>query len=313
MDAGSPSVELMSRTDLHAIAEVMNLPCSVSVLKGKSALEHLNRSLTVDTTGMMDKDRLDGFLCNANGRILDRLMMCMIENEIVMVGNYEAGQATREILIRGVAWDENITVMNGDGAIAHLRLVGGAPNRCIAGLGIDPNEVVSDHWTEYGSALLSRVGFNGVDAIDILVPTAECAAFTTLLEENGAVVLDASRREFVRIELGMLDHREMNEGFLPMDLGLDELVDLSKGCYPGQEVHARLDSRGRSTRGIARLQLASEVEAGRIKLPSGGSLVVTASASTLQETVALAVLPHRLIEDGTVDLGGGLVAEVQSL
>ena len=303
----------MSRTDLHGIAEVINLPCSVSVLKGRLALEHLNRSLTVDTTGMMDKGRLDGFLCNANGRILDRLVMCMLEEEIVLVGNFEAGEATREMLIRGVAWDENITVMNGDGAIAHLRLVGDAPHRCIVGLGIDPDEVVSDHWTEFGSALLSRADFHGVDAIDILVPTAECAAFTTLLEENGAVVPDAGRREFVRIELGMLDHREMNEGFLPMDLGLEKMVDLAKGCYPGQEVHARLDSRGSPTRGIARLRLATDVGAGRIKLPGGGSLVVTASASTRQETVALAVLPLRLIEDGAVDLGGGLMAEVQSL
>ena len=312
-DVASPSVERMSRTDLHGIAEVMSLPCSVSVLKGRSSLEHLNRSLTVDTTGMLDKSRLDGFLCNANGRILDRLMMCMLDEEIVLVGNIAAGEATREMLIRGVAWDEEITVMEGDGAIAHLRLVGDAPNRCLAGLGIDPDEVVADHWTEYGTALLSRVGFHGVDAVDILVPTSDRAAFIAFLEENGAVVPDAGRSELVRIELGMLDHREMNEGFLPMDLGLEKLVDLSKGCYPGQEIHARLDSRGSPTRCIARLRLASEIGAGRIKLPGGGSLVVTASASTLHGTVALAVVPLRLIEDGTVDLGGGLVAEVQSL
>ena len=312
-DADSPSVERMSRTDLHGIAEVITLPCSVSVLKGRSSLEHLNRSLTVDTTAVLDKGRLDGFLCNANGRILDRLMMCMLDEEMVLVGNIAAGEATREILIRGVAWDEEITVMDGDGAIAHLRLVGDAPNRCIAGLGIDPDEVVGDRWTEYGTVLLSRVGVHGVDAIDLLVPTSDCAGFIALLEENGAVVPDAGRSELVRIELGMLDHREMNEGFLPMDLGLEKLVDLAKGCYPGQEVHARLDSRGNPTRCIARLRLASEIEVGRIKLPGGGSLVVTASTSTLQGTVALAVVPLRLIEDGTVDLGGGLVAEVQSL
>ena len=101
-DADSPSVERMSRTDLHGIAEVITLPCSVSVLKGRSSLEHLNRSLTVDTTAVLDKGRLDGFLCNANGRILDRLMMCMLDDEMVLVGNIAAGKATREMLIRGV-------------------------------------------------------------------------------------------------------------------------------------------------------------------------------------------------------------------
>lgn len=303
----------MSRTDLHGIAELMSLPCSVSVLRGESALEHLNRSLTVDTIGMPEKGRLDGFLCNANGRILDRLLICRLEEELVLIGNHGAGKATREVLIRGIAWDEEITVMDGDGAVSHLRLVGAAPNRCIAGMGIDPNEVDAGHWTEYGSALLSRSYFQGVDSIDMIVPTAELAALIKLLEENGAVVPDSARCELVRIELGMLDHREMNEGFLPMEIGLDSMVDLTKGCYPGQEVHARLDSRGSPTRGIAMLRLDSEVGVGRLKLPGGGSLVVTASASTRQETVALAVVPLRLIEDGTVDLGGGSFAEVQSL
>jgi len=303
----------MSRTDLHGIAEVMSLPCSVSVLKGRLSLEHLNRSLTVDTTGMLDKSRLDGFLCNANGRILDKLMMCRLEDEMILVGNFASGKTTRETLIRGVAWNEKITVMDGDGAIAYLRLVGGAPDRCIAGLGIDPDDVTTDNWTEYGSALLSRSGFNGVSAIDILIPTTDQAVFTVLLEENGAMVVDADRRELMRIELGMLDHREMNESFLPMELGLEKLVDLAKGCYPGQEVHARLDSRGSPIRGIAKLRLASEIGTGRLKLPRGGSIIVTASASTPQGTVALAVMPLRLIEEGELELDGGLVAEVQSL
>jgi len=283
------------------------------VLKGRLSLEHLNRSLTVDTTGMLDKSRLDGFLCNANGRIQDKLMMCRLEDEMVLVGNFASGKTTRETLIRGVAWNEEITVMNGDGAIAHLRLVGDAPDRCIAGLGIDSDDVNTDNWTEYGSALLSRAGFNGVSAIDILIPTTDQAVFTALLEENGAVVVDADRRELMRIELGMLDHREMNEGFLPMELGLEKLVDLAKGCYPGQEVHARLDSRGSPTRGIAKLRLASEIGTGRLKLPRGGSIIVTASASTPQGTVALAVMPLRLIEEGELELDGGLVAELQSL
>jgi len=262
---------------------------------------------------MRDMCRLDGFLCNSNGRILDRLVICKLEEELILVGNYAAGEATREALMRGVPWDEDITVMDGDGVITHLRLVGNAPNRCVAGLGIDPDDLGTDRWTEYGSALLSRANCHGTNVIDVLIPTAECGAFTALLEENGAVVPDAERSEFVRIELGMLDHREMNEGFLPMEIGLESMVDLEKGCYPGQEIHARLESRGSPARGIARLRLVSDIDVGKLKIPGGGSLVVTASASIPQETVALAVVPLRLIEDGNVDLGIGSMVDVRSL
>ena len=112
----------MSRTDLHGIAEVITLPCSVSVLKGRSSLEHLNRSLTVDTTGTLDKSRFDGFLCTAHRRILDRLILCLLDAEIVLVGTLAAGAATCETLIRVVASAAHITVLGGAAQITHLTL-----------------------------------------------------------------------------------------------------------------------------------------------------------------------------------------------
>ena len=73
--AASLSVERMPPLELHPVAEVIHSPCSVSVVKGSTALDHMNRTLTVDTSEMRYKDRLDGLLCKANGRILDRLMV----------------------------------------------------------------------------------------------------------------------------------------------------------------------------------------------------------------------------------------------
>jgi len=307
------SVERMSPLDLHPVAEVIPSPCSVSVLKGNTAIEHLNRTLTVKTSEIQFSDRVDGLLCNANGRILDRLMVCNLGEEILLIGNHGAGDDTRENLIQGIPWDEEITVMNGDAAITHLRLVGRAVNRCLAGLGIDPLEISEERWIEYGSALVSCTKYGESSVIEILVPSAELVAFTTLLHENGAISSDNNRCENLRIELGILDYREMNTAFLPFELGLGHMISLNKGCYPGQEIHARMDSRGKASRGIVRLYLPSDVAIGKHKVPGVGNITVTASAKAFEGSVALAVVPLPAIALEKLELEGGLIAAMQSL
>ena len=303
----------MPPLDLHPVAEVMISPCSVSVLQGSTAIEYLNRTLTVNTSEIQFGDRVDGLLCNANGRILDRLMVCNLGEEILLIGNHGVGDDTRENLIQGIPWDEEITVMNGDAAITHLRLVGKAVNRCLAGLGIDPGEISQERWIEYGSVLVSHTEYSESSVIEILVPAAEHVAFTALLHENGAISSDRNRCERLRIELGILDHREMNSAFLPFELGLGHMVSLNKGCYPGQEIHARMDSRGKASRGIVRLLLPTGVSVGKHKAPGIGSVTVTASADAQDGSVALALLPRSAINLEEFDLGGGVVAAVQSL
>ena len=303
----------MPPLDLHPVAEVIPSPCSVSVLKGNTAVEHLNRTLTVNTSEIQFGDRVDGLLCNANGRILDRLMVCNLGEEILLIGNHGVGEDTRENIIQGIPWDEEITVMNGDAAITHLRLVGRAVNRCLAGLGIDPLEIRQERWIEYGSALVSRTEYSESYVIEILVPSAELVAFTALLHENGAISSDRNRCESLRIELGILDYREMNPAFLPIELGLAHMVNLNKGCYPGQEIHARMDSRGKASREIVRLLLPARVAVGKHKVPGIGSVTVTASADAQDGSVALALLPRSAIDLEELDLGGGVVASVQSL
>jgi folate-binding protein YgfZ len=240
-------------------------------------------------------------------------MVCNLEEEILLIGNYGTGGETRENLLQGIPWEEEITVMNGDTAISHLRLVGKAVNRCLAGLGIDPLEISEEGWIEYGSALISRTEYNKSSVIEILVPSAEQDAFTSLLHENGAVSSDRDRSEYVRIELGILNHREMNSAFLPFELKLGHMVNLDKGCYPGQEIHARMDSRGKASRGIVRLCLPSSVAVGKHKVAGVGNITVTTSTTASGGSVALAVVPMPAISLEELNLGEGLMATVQSL
>ena len=292
---------------LHPLAEVFVVPSSISVVKGADGLEHLNRTLTADVSGLRLQGRQDALLCNANGRILDHLILCNLGEQVILVGNHGTGDETRRQLLQGVAWDEEVTVMNGDGAIGHLRLLGKAVDRCLVGLGIDPSEIDSQSWTEFGSALISRTNVGDSAITEILVPSVELESLVESLVVNGAETMDSARWSELRIRLGILERSEMNSSNLPFELGLHELIELDKGCYPGQEIHARMESRGRISRTLVRLFSDLPLPIGKHVSPNVGRITVTSHAEHEGGVVALAIIPNEareleelVFEDGSL-------------
>ena len=94
------------------------------------------------------------------------------------------------------------------------------------------------------------------------------------------------------------------EKFLPQELNLEYWHGLSytKGCYPGQEVVARLRYRGTVKRGLFRLQAAKSLES---VLVSGHSLVNAAGDPVATVLYAAAGAPDTLVVLAVVDFSSG--------
>ena len=56
------------------------------------------------------------------------------------------------------------------------------------------------------------------------------------------------------------------------------LISLDKGCYPGQEIHARLDSRSKPKKRLVVMSTGDFMEIGKHSLSDGGSVKITSSA-----------------------------------
>ena len=313
VDAGSHSVETMGNLNhLHPVAQVFSVPSSVSVVEGASTLEHLNRIVSIDTMNMPVLGRHDGLICNANGRILDNATICNLGGQAIILGNHGTGEITRENLASGIPWDADLVVKDADQAIAQLVLIGNAPLRCLVGLGINPAEIVNDKWVEFGNCLLS-VNWRCPEAIQILVPTNHRDTFVAALVDNGAQHSDSNQWDIVRIFSGILDHREMNPKNLPLELGLEELIALDKGCNPGQEIHARMESRGALARCLVRLRSSDLIPEGKSKVDNIGSVTVTDACQFNGGSIALAIIPNAAAEIDSITFGNGVTAKVQSI
>jgi len=124
--------------------------------------------------------------------------------------------------------------------------------------------------------------------------------------------IDVNRWRAADIEDGLAELDDsQSDRFLPDGLGLSRLgaVSVRKGCYPGQEIVARLHFKGGNKRWLHRLEYQSTA------LPGAGTLLSTSDGSPLGELlnsaatgpgrgVALAVLPEVAV--GALLSGHGL-------
>lgn len=125
-------------------------------------------------------------------------------------------------------------------------------------------------------------------------------------------VIDADSYERARIEAGLPRQGfDTDERTIPQEAGLEvDAVSFTKGCFVGQELVCRIDTRGHVNRQLRRLRASSDATLVRgAEVSSGGKVVgeVTSSAGD----VALAMLRHE-IEPGAVVTVGTTTATVES-
>ena len=114
-------------------------------------------------------------------------------------------------------------------------------------------------------AMIVRSEETGEFDIEILLPsTALVAAWERLWEVGvplGLRPFGAETREVLRLEAGLpMAGRELTEDIVPPEANLEgKAFSLNKGCYPGQEVVARMDTYGSVRRRLSGLALADSV------------------------------------------------------
>jgi folate-binding protein YgfZ len=150
----------------------------------------------------------------------------------------------------------------------------------------------------------------GVEGYDLLGPGAE------LPDGVGEMSADDLRAHDVAHGVPAMG-RELTEATIPAEVGtwiVSESVSFTKGCFVGQELTARIDSRGGNVpRRLRALVLEAPVAEGAAVACEGPAAAVTTAATSEQHgPIALAFL-GRAVEPGaevTVDGVRGIVHEL---
>ena len=174
-----------------------------------------------------------------------------------------------------------------------------------------PNEMLSHEKVALDriSAVLIRINLTGEIGYGLLAPKSEASAVKVAIERIGAsfdlTEIHSDALETLRIEAGIPRYGiDFDEPHIPLEVRLDNTINFTKGCFPGQEIIARLDSRGGVIRKLVGLILEGEIvpqKNARILKDSMevGSITSAVFSPNLKKTIALGFLKKEYWTPGT--------------
>lgn len=160
------------------------------------------------------------------------------------------------------------------------------------------------------SALMAEADHTGAGGVDIYLPSEEASALRERLMEAGIPLLDEETAETLRIEAGIPRYGvDMDESIIPLEANLEAThISHTKGCYVGQEIIARIHSRGHTNRALTGLLLEGDTRpVSRAKIyPAEGEterevgwITSVAYSPALGRLIALGYVRHERRAPGT--------------
>lgn len=274
---------------------------------GDDAIEFLQNQLTQSVKDLPDDQSCIAAWCNAKGRTRALFRVVHSDTGILLIGNAAVLKAIQpklqmfilraQVALTNLSDDESLLGLAGPAAETFLTEIAGT-------LPTTSGEV-SRAGDLHIIALPSATGLRYL----LLAPQAEASALQARLME-ALTPADDAFWQLLEIQAGIPDVvPETMEQFIPTMMNLEPLGGISyqKGCYPGQEVVARMHYLGRLKRRLYRLEMAGDPPAPGAKIvdangAEAGSVVIAAAAADGNAEL-LAVLKIDAAEAGglTVD------------
>ncbi len=300
-------------------------------VRGSDRIRWLDGMITGDVKGL--EKRGDGAGCYALllthrgaivadlhvGRLVGRTVGRMGEALLLECKRSEVGRI-RAVLEKMIIADD-VALGDRSGELAVLGIEGARSGDVLArasGLAVLPS---ADGWgeAEFAGAevLVAAFGWSGELAYQLRVEPTKLGVVRAALEASAAslgvdcVAGDSALLEVLRIEAGIPAlGAELDEEVLPPEARLERAVANNKGCYVGQEIVARLRSRGQVNHLLVGLRFEGDL------LPAAGTALSAAGRATGEITsvatspsegaIGLAFVRREHAEVGTrVEFEGG--------
>ncbi|MCA9618452.1 MAG: glycine cleavage system aminomethyltransferase GcvT [Myxococcales bacterium] len=290
------------------------------ILEGDGAGALVQRLITNDASKLVDGQALYTCACNAQGTILDDLIVyrlaparwlvvCNASNRDKMVGHFRAAASEDGVSLRDASDDYALIALQGPKALG-IAAESGDTGRALADLG-------SFHLAEtklFGvDVIAARTGYTGEDGVEIFCAAGDAVTLWRAIMEagqkHGLLPAGLAARDTLRLEARLsLYGNDIDETTNPIEAGLGWTVKLKAGDFLGRDALLAIKAAGPSRtmvgfemvgRGIARHGYpihAHPYEEGAAPI----GIVTSGSPSpTLGKNIGMGYVPVALREPGT--------------
>ena len=235
-------------------------------MTGTTAADLLHRISTNDLTEMPVGIGRPTVLVNANARILDRIEVFRRESSLLILGEPGRGNPLRTYLQRNIFFGDDARLKDLSAETKQFDLHGPQFGEIVRRAA--PEAAILEEFQ--GSAAIIA----GADAYivrrkpvseqrwTIIAPIEQAGEIWQALADAGARPAGSMIYNVLRVRAGLPSvGRELSEQFIPLEVGLWDEVNFAKGCYTGQEIIARMESRNRLAKTIVMLQPDTTISA----------------------------------------------------
>lgn len=295
MSTTSTDTQRLDQEALRSGSGAVEIDRAVVRVAGPEAVPYLQGQLSQDVEGLAVGRSAWSFVLQPQGKVAVWLRVTRLaDDELLLDTEAVAGDALAERLLR--------FKLRTNFDLERL------PWRCLALRGAAVPELdLTTAAVGAGTAVAAAL-WPSLPAVDLLGPQPVPPA--------GVRVCSAEAYEALRIEEGVpAMGKELSDATIPAEAGpwvIGASVSFTKGCYTGQELVARIDSRGGNVpRPVRLLRVAGEAvpAPGAEVLAGGGKLVgrVTSAAWSVRAggPLALAVVARSVAPGATVELAAG--------
>jgi folate-binding protein YgfZ len=234
---------------------------------GRDRFELLNRISTNDLLSMQPGEGRPTLFTNANARILDRAVVYQRGEQALLLGEPGRSAALLSYLQRQIFFNDQVNLDDLSNTTYYFALHGPSADvtmdSAVSGIATLPPMHGQEATIAGIPVFAARNKPLSGSHWSIVVPKEGASDVWSALTGAGKAIPAGSLiYNVLRIRAGRPGvGRELSREYIPLEVGLWDEVSFHKGCYTGQEIIARMESRKRLAKTMVQLQLDSPSDA----------------------------------------------------
>ncbi len=232
---------------------------------GKNRVDFLHRLSTNDLLKLQAGQGAATVFTTPIARIIDRTVVYVRESEVLMLTSRGNQGRVLQWLRKYIFFNDDVQLKDVTEEVGMFSVYGATVHTLLQSItGEDLSALPLHHWRAAKIAgvelTIGRADPIGGSGFHLMFEQAARAPIRQSLSEAGAVVIGEETYQILRVEAGRPEFgRELGDDYIPLEANLWNDVSFSKGCYTGQEIIARMESRQRLAKQLIGLRFDGEV------------------------------------------------------
>lgn len=269
---------------------------------GRDRLDLLNRMSTNDMNSLAVGEARQTVLINAIARIVDAPWVLNRGETALMLTGPGRAAAVRRWLAGYIFFRDEVKLEDASAELSQFALFGKTAAEIANALLPGSHSLAENRFIEQDGVIVLRGRPLAGNSFHVIAPAAQFESLWAQAVAAGAVAAGEETYQLLRLAAGLPEAgHELTEAYIPLETDLWEAVSFTKGCYIGQEIIARMESRGKLARRLSGMLLDAPVAVGA-EVRAGEAVVGTVTSAGVLPNIgpaALSVIKTGACEPGT--------------